>query len=335
MRFRPLGRTGIQVSEIGIGTWELSGDVWGAKDDEVSLAAVRAGLDAGANFIDTAADYGQGHVESLIGRVLAARVVARDDLVIATKVRPANMVWAPPVGVGIGEAFPPVWIRSECEASLRRLRTDHVDVLYLHTWSRAWGAEDEWFSAMSDLKAAGKVRAIGISVPDEGATDANVAIVQGQVEVIQCVYSVFQQEPETSLFPLASRHGVGIVARSAFSSGALVQDWSALAAFAAGDWRASWPAEKVADWREEQVRMSAAVGALVGESGLDRPAFCLQFVLGAPEVSSVIPGSANPDHMRDNASAGSRAPVLGPAMRARAQELWRTGAVHGTYAGSG
>lgn len=333
MRRRPLGSTGIEVGEIGIGTWELSGDVWGQKDDQASLAALRAGLEAGANFVDTAADYGNGHVEELIGRLLAE--VGRDQLVIATKVRPECMMWAPRPELPIADFFRPAWIRSECEASLRRLRTDYVDVLFLHTWSRAWGHEDEWYETMSKLKAEGKVRALGISVPDEGPADANVQIARGQVEVVQAVYSVFQQEPEVTLFPLAHKFGVGIVARSPFSSGALVQQWSADMAFPEGDWRATWPQQVKQDWLHEQVRMAEAVTGVIADTGLDRPTFCLRYVLGSAAVSTVIPGSADPDHVRANASVSSDGLELDPDVRRRVNELWRQRVIHGTYNGSG
>jgi aryl-alcohol dehydrogenase-like predicted oxidoreductase len=332
MRRRPLGSTGIQVGEIGIGTWELSGDVWGEKDDDVSLAAIRAGLDGGANFVDTAADYGQGHVEELIGRLVANGSARREDLVIATKVRPECMVWAPSPERPITEFFRPEWIRAECEASLRRLQTDHVDVLFLHTWSRSWGHEDAWFAEMAKLKAEGKIRAIGISVADEGAADANVAIARGQVDVIQCVYSVFQQEPEATLFPLAEKFGVGVVARSVFSSGALVQDWHAGMQFPDGDWRATWPLDEKRDWVEEQRRMAEEVKAVMAETGVDRPTFCLRYALEPAAVSVVIPGSADPDHVRANTAASG---TLEPAVRQRVKQLWLDRKIRGTYNGSG
>jgi aryl-alcohol dehydrogenase-like predicted oxidoreductase len=333
MKTRPLGTTGITVGEVGIGTWELSGDVWGPKEDAQSLAALRAGIDAGANLIDTAADYGQGHVEELIGTLLRTGV-ARDQLVIATKVMPQALVWAPPPERPIGEFFAPAWIRSECEASLRRLGTDHVDVLLLHTWSRAWGHEDGWYDTMAALKAEGKVRAIGISVPDEGATDANVAIARGQVEVVQCVHSVFQQEPEVTLFPLAQKFGVGIMSRSPFSSGALVQNWTKGMEFPPGDWRATWPQAVKDKWLEDQIAMTEVVKEVIAGSGLDRPTFCLKYVLGHDAVSAVIPGSANPHHVASNVAA-SAAPDLSPADRQRLKELWHARRIRGTYNGSG
>jgi aryl-alcohol dehydrogenase-like predicted oxidoreductase len=334
VRRRPLGSTGIEVGEIGIGTWELSGDVWGPTDDDTSLAAIRAGLDAGANLIDTAADYGSGHVEELVGRLLDRDRIRRDDVVIATKVRPENGRFAPPPEVPIAALFPPSWIRRECEGSLRRLGCDHVDVLFLHTWSRSWGHEDEWFAVMSELKAEGKIRAIGISVPDEGVADANVPVARGQVDVVQCVYSVFQQEPEVSLFPLARKFGVGVVARSPFSSGALVQQWKVGMRFPDGDWRATWPLDVQAGWLENQVRMAGLVDEVIGSSGLARPAFCLRYVLGAPVVSAVIPGSANPAHVAANAAVSSGVTDLDPAARDALKRLWLDRQVHGTYNGS-
>jgi aryl-alcohol dehydrogenase-like predicted oxidoreductase len=234
----------------------------------------------------------------------------------------------------IADFFRPAWIRSECEASLRRLGSEHVDVLFLHTWSRSWGHEDDWFEAMAALKREGKIRAIGISVPDEGPTDANVAIARGQVDVVQAVYSVFQQEPEFSLFPLAQKFGVGILARSVFSSGALVQEWTAGMEFPPGDWRATWPNEVKAHWLDDQISMSGRVDELVADSGLSRPAFCLAYALGDPRISAVLPGSADPAHVRSNAAA-SGGPPLDPAVRQRLNLLWRERSIHGTYNGSG
>ena len=334
MNRRRLGATGIDVGEVGIGTWELSGDVWGTKDDDTSLAAVRAGIDAGADLIDTAADYGSGHVEELIGRLLATDPALRDRVVITTKIRPESGIWAPRPEAPIAQFFRPAWIRSECEASLRRLGTDHVDVLFLHTWSRSWGHEDDWYGEMAALKAEGKIRAIGISVADEGAADANVAIAQGRVDVVQTVYSVFQQEPEFSLFPLAEKFGVGVLARSPFSSGALVQRWEPGMAFPEGDWRATWPAEARQGWLDDQIRMTRLVDDVVAGSGLGRAAFCLAYVLGDTRVSAVIPGSADPAHVRVNAGASGR-PGLDPGARQRLKDLWLARAIHGTYNGSG
>ena len=206
MNTRELGRTGIRVSEIGLGTWELSGE-WGQKDDSMSLEAIRVGVDFGVTFIDTAAIYGYGRGEELVGRFLHTTSTPRDFIVLSTKVAPKSREFAPPPERPISDAFPLGWIRSQCDESLQRLKTSYVDVLFLHTWSRSWAHELSWYEELKDLKEEGKIRAFGISIPDEGITDANVAIALGMVDVIQCVYSPFQQEPEYSLFPLADVHG--------------------------------------------------------------------------------------------------------------------------------
>jgi aryl-alcohol dehydrogenase-like predicted oxidoreductase len=333
MRFRLLGRTGISVSEVGIGTWELAGDVWGAKQDDESARAILAGVDAGATLVDTAADYGEGHVEELLGSLFTSGRLRRDEIVLTTKVRPEGMQFAPPPEIPIDACFRPAWIRSECEASLRRLQTDRVDVLFLHTWSTAWAAEDAWYEEMVRLRDEGKIRAIGISVPDQGVAHANVAIAKEQVDVIQCVYSVFQQEPEHTLFPLARQHGVGILARSPFSSGALVQQWTPDTTFPEGDWRASWPQRTHPNWVADQARMAEVVGDVITRNGIAKPEFCLRYVLGDPTVSSVIPGSADPDHVRGNVMVSPAEP-LDDAVRTELKELWVQRLIEGTYNGS-
>lgn len=331
MKKRELGRTGIRLSEIGLGTWQISGDVWGPKDDAESIRALQAGLDLGANFIDTAAGYGSGHSEELVGEVLRSN--RREEVIVSTKVKPLSGVFAPPPEHPIGEAYPRSWIRSECEESLRRLATDYIDILFIHTWNKAWAAETEWADEMRQLKDEGKIRAIGISIPDEGIADANVAVATGLVDVVQCVYSPFQQEPEYTLIPLAARHGVGIIARSPFSSGAIVEDWSGASPFADGDWRASWPLDVKPGWLDDQRSMGAALRAVLDAADLGHAEGALRYVLAHDAVSSVIPGSANPAHVKANLAA-SGAGALPDAVIGQIKELWLDRTIHGTYNGS-
>jgi aryl-alcohol dehydrogenase-like predicted oxidoreductase len=333
MRSRTIGKTGIQVSEIGIGTWELSGDVWGPTEDSESILALKTGVDAGATFIDTAAGYGGGHVESLIGQFLRESCIDRSELVLSTKIKPQNGMFAPPPEIPISEAYDPRWIRRQCEESLGRLGTEYVDLLFMHTWSRSWGHETEWFGEMQRLKEEGKVRAIGISIPDEGITDANVHIATGRIDVVQCVYSAFQQEPEYSLFPLAEEFGVGVVARSPFSSGAIVQDWTPDTTFVEGDWRGSWPLKVKPGWLEDQAAMADQLRPILEATGVSRSCAALKYVLSCKSVSTVIPGSSNPRHVRENMQASDGSP-LDVAVLARIRELWRERALHGTYNGS-
>ena len=330
---RKLGKTGIPVSEVGLGTWELSGDVWGAKDDHVSKCAILAGIERGASFLDTAADYGDGHVEELIGQLISCRMAIRHSLVIGTKVKPENNWFTPPPEVPIEDAYRPGWIREQLERSLSRLRTDYVDILFMHTWSPAWSDSDDWYLCLRALRDEGKVRAFGISVPDEMPTAANAHVEAGRVDVIQVVYNAFQQAPEHTLFPLARQRGVGIIARSPFSSGVLVEGWTRDMSFAEGDWRGRWPLHVKPGWLEEQVCMAHLVAPILDSTRLPRPVAALRFILDNPDVTSVIPGSANPEHVRTNVTAGSGYRLDAFAQR-QLRDLWLRGRVHGTYNGS-
>ena len=332
MMFRDLGNTGIKVSEIGLGTWELSGDVWGKKDTSTSLRALEVGIEAGANLIDTAAGYGSGHAEKLIGTFIKNGSPRREELVIVTKVKPECGQFAPPPNQRIDKFYGPQWIRGECEESLKRLGTDYIDVLLLHTWNRSWGAETEWHDELLRLKKDGKIRAFGISIPDEGITDANVQVALNLVEVIECVFSVFQQEPLYSLFPLTSKHGVGVIARSPFSSGVVVQDWTPDMSFADGDWRGSWPLKVKPGWLNEQISMADAVKPVLNAANISYSHGALRFVLASSEVSSVIPGSANPEHVSENLAAADSSIAANTVAEIRG--LWLRDMVHGTYNGS-
>lgn len=332
MKFRKLGKTGILLSEIGIGTWELSGDVWGKKDDATSLRALEVGVENGANFIDTAAGYGAGHAEELIGNFLRKGTRKRDEVIISTKVKPQCGQFAPPPERNIQDFYGRDWIRNQCEASLKRLSTDYIDILFMHTWSRSWGHETAWYEELSQLKREGKVRAFGISIPDEGITDANVQVALGLVDAIQCVFSAFQQEPIYSLFPLVAKHDVGIIARSPFSSGVLVQEWTSTTRFPEGDWRASWPLQVKPGWLESQISMAEKVKPILTASGLAYAEAALQFVLASPEVSSVIPGSANPSHVAQNIRSSDI--TLSEQVIQTIRQLWLDRQVQGTYNGS-
>lgn len=333
MKLRKLGSTGISVSEVGIGTWEMAGDVWGPKQDDQCLEAIQRGVSLGATFIDTAAGYGRGHVEELVGAFLQKTSQPRDKLIISTKVKPECGQFAPPPERHIRDFYSPQWIRSQCEESLGRLRTDYVDILFMHTWSPAWGQEDAWHDEMQKLKRSGKIRAIGISIPDEGVTDANVEIATRKVDVIQCVYNAFQQEPEYSLFPLAAKYGVGIVARSPFSSGALVQPWARGMEFPEGDWRGLWPKDVKPGWLDDQVAMSERAKPILRRGGSSNATAALRYILSNADVTTVIPGSADPNHVEENVRATDRPPLTEDVLR-DLKDLWLRRDIHGTYNGS-
>lgn len=304
METRVLGRTGIPVTVIGFGAWAI-GSQWGPQEDEESVRALHRAIDLGCRFIDTAQAYGEGRSEGLVARVLAERA---EEVVVATKVPPKNRVWDPPAGTPIREAFPKEYIIERCEVSLRNLRRDVLDVYQLHTWIDDWNDDDEWFEAMSRLKEQGKIRAIGISVPDGRPDAANRSIAKGRVDTIQVVYNILDQQARQVLFPLARQHGVGIIARVPLASGALTGRFRRDTTFPEGDWRRDFFRGELL---ERVVRDVARVQEIVGT---DQPLVvrALQFCVADPTVSTVIPGIRSAAQAESNLAAAS-APPLSPA----------------------
>lgn len=162
MRYRPLGKTGLPVSEIGYGAWGIGGSMWiGAREDE-SVAALHRAISAGINFIDTARGYGES--ERIVGRVV--REHPGETLYVATKVPPKNGIWPAPAGLDPAVTFPGQHIRASLETSLRASGLDHFDVLQFHVWSDEWLDRGDWLETIEDLKKEGKIRFFGVSVND-------------------------------------------------------------------------------------------------------------------------------------------------------------------------
>jgi aryl-alcohol dehydrogenase-like predicted oxidoreductase len=329
---RNFGRTGVTVSPIALGTWQLGGDEWGGISASDTRRIVRDALEAGIDVIDTASDYGSGAAECLIGDVLQ-EMVAEARPHVVTKVRPMSGLFAPPVEYEIASCFSAKWIKQECENSLRRLRTEQVGTLLLHTWSHGWDHTDEWHEAFSDLKAEGKIRFCGLSVPDGSAREGNVPIARGVIDVVEVCFNIFQQEPIYSLLPLAERMGLAVIARSPFSSGALAAKWSSGVSFGHHDWRNYWPKEFHADWVGEQAAMADLVQGDAERYGIDSTAAALRFVLSFSSVSCVAMGLSKPAHLEHNLGAAS-AGELPPSLLNTLLQRWITKDVKGVYNGS-
>jgi aryl-alcohol dehydrogenase-like predicted oxidoreductase len=218
MRYRKLGRTGFEVSEIGHGAWGIGGGQWLGGTDDESVKALRASIAAGVNFIDTALAYNDGHSEKLVSQVVAE---SGEKVYIATKVPPKNRVWPARSGVGIEDVFPYAYIVDCTETSLRNLNTGTIDLQQLHVWNPEWLDRDEWKRAIEDLKKAGKVRAFGISINDHQPDSAIGIINTGFIDTVQVIYNIFDQTPEKNLFPLCLEKDIGVIARVPFDEGAL------------------------------------------------------------------------------------------------------------------
>ena len=164
MKSRTLGRTGLKVSEISFGAWAIGGS-WGTQKEEDSLAALNRALDLGVNFIDTAAGYGDGRSERIIGKVLKERN-DQDRVIVTTKTPPAPGPWPPSPYCRWEDRYSEKYLRENVEERLKYLGSDRIDVLLLHTWTRAWNRNPEPLEILKNLQKEGKIRYFGISTPE-------------------------------------------------------------------------------------------------------------------------------------------------------------------------
>jgi aryl-alcohol dehydrogenase-like predicted oxidoreductase len=284
VRQRPLGRTGLEVSEVGYGAWGIGGTMWLGADDDESLQALNRAIDLGLTLIDTALGYGNGHSEELVGQVVRSR---SERVVVATKIPPKNMTWPAPDGIDPDEAFPADWVRSCTERSLRNLGLETIDVQQFHVWSDEWVGRGSWLEGIESLKAEGKIRAFGISNNDHQPWNALKLVRSGDVDTVQVIYNVFDQSPEDELLDACAEHGVGVLARVPFDEGSLTGRIGPDTEFPEGDFRNRY----FRDDRLQQV--DDRVRAILDDLGIAReelPEVALRYVLSHPAVSSVIPG---------------------------------------------
>jgi aryl-alcohol dehydrogenase-like predicted oxidoreductase len=316
MHQRMLGRTGLEVSEIGYGAWGIGQSMWlGAEDDE-SLKALNRAVDLGVTMIDTALAYGNGHSEQLVGQVARER---DEPIVVATKIPPKNMQWPAPTGIDPDEAFPADYVRECTERSLRHLGLDTIDVQQFHVWSDDWVGRGSWLDGIEALKSEGKIRAFGISINDHQAANAVKLIESGAVDTVQVIYNVFDQSPEDELLPACQQHGIGVLARVPFDEGALTGTIGPDTEFPDGDFRNRY----FRDDRKQQV--ADHVKAILDDLGIEReqlPELALRYILSHPAVSTVIPGMRTVRNVERNAAVGDGRGLPAEQVEALKRHRW-------------
>ena len=316
MKYRKLGRTNFEISEMGYGAWGIGGTQWLGGSDGESLAALRRSIDLGLNFIDTALAYGAGHSEQLVGQVVRE---AGGRIYVATKVPPKNQLWPARPGIGIEQAFPYDYILRATERSLKNLGVETIDLQQLHVWNPEWIARDEWRRGFEELKRSGKVRAVGISINDHQPDSALEIVETGLIDTVQVIYNVFDQSPERKLFPLALARGIGVIARVPLDEGSLTGKIDENTRFAPGDFRASY----FKGDRKKQVR--ERVDRLLGDLGVDAaslPEIALRFCLSHPAVSTVIPGMRSLRNAEANCAVPSRGPLPSETLAVLRRHAW-------------
>ena len=298
MNLRPLGKTGLQVSEVGYGAWGIGRTMWIGAQDEESLRALERAIDLGLNFIDTALAYGDGHSETLVGQTVRAR---SETVYVATKIPPRNMRW-PASGDDRAEAtFPGEHIRRCTETSLRNLGLDAIDVQQFHVWHDNWLDQGDWLETIEALKREGKIRFFGVSINDHEPETALKLVRSGNVDTVQVIHNIFDQSPEDELFPAVQEHGVGVLARVPFDEGGLTGSIRADTEFPEGDFRASY---FKGDRKQE---VAERVQAIVDDLGIapgEIAETALRYILSSDAVSTVIPGMRSIRNVERNCAAG-------------------------------
>ncbi len=296
MKKRKLGRTGLQVSELGFGCWAIGGTSYGATDDRESLKALAYAFDQGINFFDTADTYGHGHSEELVGETFKESS-KRLQVIVASKVG-----WDFYHG-GSKKNFDPEYIRFACGESLKRLKTDFIDLYQLHNPRLEMIEGGSVFKVLAELKKEGKIRHWGVSI--HLAKEGAAMIQNGTSETIQAIYNMIDQRIKYELMPLCEEHDIGLIAREPLYCGLLSDKYNPETKFSKDDHRNRWMKDKYLADLEKINRIKSAFD----QSKVSLKQAAIEFILHEKAVSVVIPGMKTVSHVQDHLQA-VRAPKL-------------------------
>ena len=291
MKYRILGKTGLKVSEIGFGCWEIGGGKWDSSDEKARESLMRA-ADMGVNFFDTAFSYGKGHSEMLVGEL-----AKEHEIIVATKIPPKSKLFPFVDRNDIENVFPEKHILEFAKKSYENLGKKTIDILQLHLWRDNWTEETCWMEAFGKIRDEGIANHFGVSVNNHEPNSAVKLVKSGKIESVQVIYNIFDQSPEDELFEACKKNNVGVIARCPFDEGSLAGFLSEKTKFS--DWRERYFTQ---DRLKEVVKRVEALRWLENKNRTLTQA-ALQFCLHHKAVSTVIPGSTSSKHAEENAKA--------------------------------
>jgi len=301
MKYRKLGRTGFEVSDIAHGLWGMSG--WSGSDDRQSLEAMQLAIDLGCNFFDTAWAYGAGKSDGLLGQIIARNPGKR--LYAASKIPPLNDKWPASPKYKYRDVFPAKHVFKYAKLILEKLGTKSIDVLQFHVWDDSWTSEAEFRDTVEKLKADGLIRFFGLSLNRWEPENGTKAIRAGLVDVVQVIYNIFDQSPEDKLFPVCRELNIGVIARVPLDEGSLGGKMTAETKFPKDDWRSLY-------FGPENLKNTIArvdkLKPLVPKN-MTMPEMALRFILSDPTVSTTIIGMRKPDHVKENIATSDAGPL--------------------------
>lgn len=297
MKYRLLGNTSMKISEVSFGTWAIGGS-WGKVNDTDSLRALETAMDEGVNFFDTADVYGDGHSEQLLAKATAGK---EDKIYIATKFCRAGDIHNP-------DTYSEKSISAYCEASLKRLRRERIDLYQIHCPPLAILQDGSVFEVLDKLQAAGKIRHYGVSV--ETVQEGLLCLNNPNVAALQIIFNIFRQKPLKELLPAAKERGAGILVRLPLASGLLTGKFSKSSRFAADDHRSF-------NRNGESFNVGETFAGIEFERGVElshelewiakargnMARAALRWILDQDAVSCVIPGFRNVRQVEDNLAA--------------------------------
>jgi aryl-alcohol dehydrogenase-like predicted oxidoreductase len=300
VKTRKLGYTDLNLTTVGFGTWAIGGGDWqwgwGPQDDSDSVAAIRCGLDEGINWIDTAAAYGLGHAEEVIGHAIAGR---RDEVIIATK---CGLVWDKG-STDVYGRLTSASVRAECEASLKRLGVEVIDLYQIH-WPNDEEYLEEGWSTIADLIKEGKLRYAGIS----NFSKEQIKRVQTihPVASLQPPYSMLERGVEAELLAYCAANDIGVVAYSPMQTGMLTGKYTreSVASLPDSDWRK----EQNPDFKEPALSANLALieglRPIAERNNKTVAQLAVAWVLRRSEVTAAIVGARRPSHIEETVKAG-------------------------------
>jgi aryl-alcohol dehydrogenase-like predicted oxidoreductase len=294
----PLGRTGISITRVGLGAFAIGGPKWsygwGAQDDQESLDTILAAVERGINWIDTAAVYGRGHSEVMVGRALA-QLSDSERPYVFTK---GGLVWSDADELTAGErkVGAPESLRREVDDSLARLGVDAIDLYQMH-----WPAEDgtpleEYWAALVELRDAGKLRAIGLS--NHTVEELERAERIGHVDTLQPPFSAIYRDAAADLLPWCADHETGVIVYSPMQSGLLTGTITRerVASLPADDWRSRHP-DFQGDGLARNLAVASAMGVVAERRDVSTAEVAIAWTLGFRGVSGAIVGARRPEQI--------------------------------------
>lgn len=301
MRYRKLGRTGFEVSDIAHGLWGMSG--WSGSEDQESLDSMQMAVDSGCNFFDTAWAYGEGKSDGLLGEIMQRNAGKR--LYAASKIPPANDRWPALPSYKYSDVFPAKHVFKYADLIRKQLRVDSIDLLQFHVWDDSWTGEPEFRSTVEKLKKDGIIQFFGLSLNRWEPENGMKAMRTGLVDAVQVIYNIFDQAPEDELLPLCEELNVGVIARVPLDEGSLGGTMTLETKFPKGDWRAGYFGPENLPKTIRRVEKLKEIVPM----GMTLPEMALRFILSHPAVSTTIIGMRKGSHVRENIATSDAGPL--------------------------